>query len=106
MRSAKLKVFITSMVGALSVLGCANPGGGMAAKSASGIPLGSTGPHAVQPLPDKPRFGQPMSEAELAAWNIDIRKVRAIVGFVQHHNAIQPWTVSANGEVRNAIGQI
>src|SRR5207244_2219667 len=39
----------------------------------SGIPLGSTGPHAVQPLPDKPRFGQPMSEAELAAWNIDIR---------------------------------
>jgi len=25
---------------------------------------------------------------------------------VQHHNAIQPWTVSANGEVRNAIGQV
>jgi sulfane dehydrogenase subunit SoxC len=35
----------------------------------------------------------------------DLRKVRAIVGFVQHHNAIQPWTVSQNGEVRNAIGQ-
>src|SRR6266849_858025 len=35
----------------------------------------------------------------------DLRKTRAIVGFVQHHNAIQPWTVSANGEVRNAIGQ-
>jgi cytochrome c len=45
----------------------------MAAKSSSGIPLGSTGPHAVQPLPDKPRFGQAMSEADLAAWNIDIR---------------------------------
>jgi cytochrome c len=45
----------------------------MAAKSASGIPLGRTGPHAVQPLPDKPHFGQPMSEADLAAWNIDIR---------------------------------
>jgi sulfane dehydrogenase subunit SoxC len=36
----------------------------------------------------------------------DLRKTRAIVGFVQHHNAIQPWTVSANGEVRNAIGQV
>jgi sulfane dehydrogenase subunit SoxC len=35
----------------------------------------------------------------------DLQKVRAIVGFVQHHNAIQPWAVSANGEVRNAIGQ-
>ena len=35
----------------------------------------------------------------------DLRKVRAIVGFVQHHNAIQPWTVSAAGEVKNAIGQ-
>jgi sulfane dehydrogenase subunit SoxC len=36
----------------------------------------------------------------------DLRKTRAIVGFVQHNNAIQPWTVSANGEVRNAIGQV
>src|SRR4051812_21259853 len=35
----------------------------------------------------------------------DIQKKRAIVGFVQHHNAIQPWAVSANGEVRNVIGQ-
>ncbi|HEY9532490.1 MAG TPA: sulfite dehydrogenase [Burkholderiales bacterium] len=35
----------------------------------------------------------------------DLQKTRAIVGFVQHHNAIQPWTVNANGEVRNAIGQ-
>jgi sulfane dehydrogenase subunit SoxC len=35
----------------------------------------------------------------------DLQKKRAIVGFVQHHNAIQPWSVSANGEVRNVIGQ-
>ena len=33
----------------------------------------------------------------------DITKVRAIVGFVQHHNGIQPWSVNANGEVKNAI---
>lgn len=36
----------------------------------------------------------------------EIRKVRAIVGFVQHHNAIQPWSVNAKGEVSNVIGQI
>jgi sulfane dehydrogenase subunit SoxC len=36
----------------------------------------------------------------------DIQKVRAIVGFVQHHNAIQPWSVNAKGEVRNVIGQV
>jgi len=35
----------------------------------------------------------------------DLSKVRAIVGFVQHHNAIQPWAVNANGEVTNVIGQ-
>ncbi len=35
----------------------------------------------------------------------DLAKVRAIVGFVQHHNAIQPWAVSAKGEVTNVIGQ-
>jgi sulfane dehydrogenase subunit SoxC len=35
----------------------------------------------------------------------DVRKVRAIEGFVQHHNAVQPWSVSANGEVTNVIGQ-
>ncbi len=33
----------------------------------------------------------------------DIKKVRAIAGFVQHHNGIFPWSVSANGEVKNAI---
>jgi sulfane dehydrogenase subunit SoxC len=35
----------------------------------------------------------------------DIRKVRAIVGFVQHNNAVQPWSIAANGEVSNVIGQ-
>jgi sulfane dehydrogenase subunit SoxC len=33
----------------------------------------------------------------------DLQKTRAIVGFVQHHNAIQPWSVNAAGEVKNAI---
>ena len=33
----------------------------------------------------------------------DLQKTRAIVGFVQHHNGIQPWSVAANGEVKNAI---
>lgn len=46
---------------------------------------------------DSTGYVQP-SVAELA-------KVRAIVGFVQHHNAIQPWAVAANGEVKNVIGQ-
>lgn len=36
----------------------------------------------------------------------DLRKVRAIVGFVQHHNAIQPWAVNAQGGVSNVIGQV
>ena len=34
----------------------------------------------------------------------DIKKSRAIVGFVQHHNAIFPWNISASGEVTNGIG--
>jgi len=74
MRSAKLKLLAIAVSGAAVVWGCATTGGdGMMAKTAEGIPLGSTGPHAVQPLPDKPRFGKPISEADLAAWNIDIR---------------------------------
>ena len=35
----------------------------------------------------------------------DLQKTRAIVGFVQHHNALQPWIVAANGEVTNGIGK-
>ena len=33
----------------------------------------------------------------------EIAKARAITGFVQHHNGIFPWSVSASGEVKNAI---
>jgi sulfane dehydrogenase subunit SoxC len=33
----------------------------------------------------------------------DIAKVRALSGFVQHHNGIFPWSVSASGEVANAV---
>jgi len=33
----------------------------------------------------------------------ELAKVRAIVGFVQHHNGVFPWSVSASGEVKNAI---
>jgi S-disulfanyl-L-cysteine oxidoreductase SoxD len=76
MRSAKLKLAVAAIAGVAAIWGCATTGGGgagMAAKSADGIPLGAAGPHAVQPLPDKPRFGKPISEADLAAWNIDIR---------------------------------
>ncbi|WP_428425812.1 sulfite dehydrogenase [Methylibium sp.] len=33
----------------------------------------------------------------------EIRKVRAITGFVQHHNGVFPWSIDAAGEVKNAI---
>ncbi|MGD9784548.1 MAG: sulfite dehydrogenase [Hyphomicrobiaceae bacterium] len=33
----------------------------------------------------------------------DIDKVRALTGFVQHHNAIFPWSIAPSGEVANAI---
>lgn len=32
-----------------------------------------------------------------------LARQREISGFVQHNNAIFPWTVDANGEVGNAI---
>ncbi|HZN99990.1 MAG TPA: cytochrome c [Burkholderiales bacterium] len=74
MSSARLKSGFAIVAGSLTVLSCANVGGGGApAKSSTGIWMGSAGPHAVQPLPDKPRFGKPISEADVAAWNIDIR---------------------------------
>src|SRR5258705_13819246 len=71
MPSARLKL-IFLLVGS-SLIGCAAMNGGMTTKSSTGIPLGKTGPHAVQPIPDRPRFGQAVSEADLASWNIDIR---------------------------------
>ena len=75
MSSAKLSLLAGGVAAAALVFGCATPGGGggAPAKSSTGIWMGSAGPHAVQPLPDKPRFGKPVSEADLAAWNIDIR---------------------------------
>jgi len=73
MVSAKLKLLAASTAAAFAIAGCTSMGGGMPAKTETGIPLGSTGPHPVQPVPDKPRFGQPISESDLAAWNIDIR---------------------------------
>lgn len=33
----------------------------------------------------------------------EIAKRRALTGFVQHHNGIFPWSVSAAGEVKNAV---
>ena len=76
MSSARLRRLL-GLVGSGLVLGaCAGLTGtdsGMAAKSSAGIPLGKTAPHPVQPLADKPRFGKPISEADVAPWNIDIR---------------------------------
>ncbi|HWM44931.1 MAG TPA: cytochrome c [Burkholderiales bacterium] len=74
MSSARLKLFAVMGVSAV-VAACAGTGGGSSApaKSSTGIWMGSVGPHAVQPLADKPRFGKPISEADVAAWNIDIR---------------------------------
>lgn len=33
----------------------------------------------------------------------EIAKARALAGFVQHHNGIFPWSIAADGEVKNAI---
>lgn len=33
----------------------------------------------------------------------DLARKREIVGFVQHHNGVFPWSVSESGEVKNAI---
>lgn len=70
MSSARLKA-LAVVIGAVGLASCATPQGG--GRSAEGINLGSTAPHAVQPLSDKPRFGQPIAEADIAAWNIDVR---------------------------------
>ena len=70
MSSARLK-HVAVGIGAVALVSCAAPQGG--GRTADGINLGSSGPHPVQPLPDKPRFGQPVSEAALAAWDIDVR---------------------------------
>jgi cytochrome c len=75
MQSGKLKLLAAACAGALTLWGCAamESGGGMSAKTAEGIPLGMSGPHPVQPLSDRPRLGRLVSDADLDAWNIDIR---------------------------------
>jgi cytochrome c len=77
MSSAKLKLLVAASAGALLAWGCTSTGGGggmmTPARTADGVWLAASGPHAVRALPDRPRFGQPVSEADLAAWNIDIR---------------------------------
>lgn len=78
MSSARRKALLAggiALSGSLLVLSCATPSGGGSApaKSSTGIWMGSSGPHAVQPLADKPRFGKPITEADVAAWNIDVR---------------------------------
>jgi hypothetical protein len=68
-----------ALAAGLLAWGCASlgpdsaAGPGMAAKSRSGIPLGQSGPHEVQPVADRPHFGQPVTETDLAKWNIDVR---------------------------------
>jgi sulfane dehydrogenase subunit SoxC len=55
--------------------------------------------------------GQPAKIASRAVDSTDyvqptvaeIAKARALVGFVQHHNGVFPWSIDANGEVKNAI---
>ena len=75
MPSARFSLIATIALAACAQMGGSSSpaGGGMAAKTAEGIPLGATGPHPVQPLKDRPRLGQPVSESDLAAWNIDVR---------------------------------
>ena len=70
MSSARLKT-TAALIAAAALASCASPQGG--SKSADGVYLGSTAPHPVQPLPDKPRFGQAIAESDVAAWNIDVR---------------------------------
>jgi cytochrome c len=75
MSSARLKQAALAAALAVGLGACAGMmgGGGMTARTAEGIPLGKTASHPVQPLPERPRFGQPISEADVAAWNIDVR---------------------------------
>ena len=71
MSSAKHSLAL--IAGAFALASCANLGGGTSEKSSTGIPLGKSAAHPVQPLSDKPRFGKPITEADVAAWNIDVR---------------------------------
>jgi S-disulfanyl-L-cysteine oxidoreductase SoxD len=78
MSSAKRKQVASAVVLALGLGACAtatmdgSPAGPIA-RTGDGIFLGKTAAHSVQALPDRPRFGQPVSEADLVAVNIDVR---------------------------------
>ena len=73
MSSARRKAIAVAVaaVGAVTLLSCATQPGAPV-KNATGINLGMTPTHPVQALPDRPQMGQRVSEADLAAWNIDI----------------------------------
>jgi mono/diheme cytochrome c family protein len=77
MSSAKRRNLAVATVAALalgaSATTLADAPRGPVAKTADGIWLGKTARHPVQALPDRPRFGQPVREADLAAVNIDVR---------------------------------
>src|SRR5688572_7050470 len=79
MSSAKRRQVGAAVVLALGLGACATAtmdsgsAQGPIARTAEGIFLGKTSPHPVQPLPDRPKFGQPVAEADLVAVNIDVR---------------------------------
>jgi cytochrome c len=77
MSSARRRQAAVAAAIALALGACATMDSGSGnttiARTAEGINLGKTGPHPVQALPDRPRFGTPVSEADLVALNIDVR---------------------------------
>ncbi len=44
-----------------------------------------------------------IASTALAGPGVAGRAGGTMAGFVQHHNGIFPWSLGANGEVRNAI---
>ena len=78
MSSAKRRNAVLVAAVAVAIAACAHQavdsdGPGTIVKTAEGINLGKTARHPVQPIKDRPRFGQPVSEADLVALNIDVR---------------------------------
>lgn len=76
MSSARRRNVVLAAALALGLGACAGIEHGdsaAGAHTAEGINLGQSTRHVVQPLPDRPRFGHPVSESELVALNIDVR---------------------------------
>lgn len=78
MSSAKRRQVAGAVALALGLGACATAtmdsgGGAPVARTADGIWIGKSALHPVQALPERPRFGQPVSEADLVAVNIDVR---------------------------------